>query len=29
MSDWLHNLPVGGMVLIVFGATYLALDARR
>src|SRR5712671_6925592 len=23
MSDWLHNLPVGGMALIVFGVTYL------
>jgi hypothetical protein len=23
MSDWLHNLSVGGMALIVFGVTYL------
>src|SRR6476620_4790241 len=23
MSDWLHNLPVGGMALIVFCVTYL------
>jgi hypothetical protein len=23
MSDWLHNLPVGAMALIVFGVTYL------
>ena len=23
MSGWLHNLPVGGMALIVFGVTYL------
>jgi hypothetical protein len=23
MSDWLHNLPVPWMVLLVFGFTYL------
>jgi hypothetical protein len=23
MSDWLHNLPVAWMALVVFGATYL------
>jgi hypothetical protein len=23
MSDWLHNLPVLWMALVVFGATYL------
>jgi len=23
MSDWLHNLPLAWMALVVFGATYL------
>src|ERR671935_653294 len=23
MSDWLHNLPVGWMTLLIFGFTYL------
>ena len=23
MSDWLHNLPVVSMALLVFGVTYL------
>jgi Protein of unknown function (DUF4239) len=27
MSDWLHNLPVLWMALVVFGATYLATAA--
>jgi hypothetical protein len=27
MSDWLHNLPVIGMVLVVFGITYLVAVA--
>ncbi len=22
MGDWLHNLPIGWMALLVFGATY-------
>jgi len=27
MSDWLHNLPVPWMALVVFGATYLIAAA--
>jgi hypothetical protein len=27
MSDWLHNLPVLWMALVVFGVTYLIADA--
>ncbi len=27
MSDWLHNLPVGWMALVVFGAAYLVAGA--
>jgi len=27
MSDWLHNLPVAWMALVVFGATYLGAAA--
>ena len=27
MSDWLHNLPVPGMALVVFGLTYLLAAA--
>jgi hypothetical protein len=27
MSDWLHNLPVAWMALVVFGATYLVAAA--
>jgi Protein of unknown function (DUF4239) len=27
MSDWLHNLPVAWMALVVFGATYLMAAA--
>ena len=23
MSDWLHNLPVGWMALLIFGFTYV------
>ena len=27
MSDWLHNLPVAWMALVVFGLTYLVAAA--
>jgi hypothetical protein len=27
MSDWLHNLPVVWMALVVFGSTYLVTVA--
>jgi hypothetical protein len=27
MSDWLHNLPLFWMVLVVFGGTYVATAA--
>src|SRR5258706_13974269 len=27
MSDWLHNLPVAWMALVVFGITYLVAAA--
>jgi hypothetical protein len=27
MSEWLHNLPVAWMTLVVFGFTYLAAEA--
>jgi hypothetical protein len=27
MSDWLHNLPVVWMALVVFGVTYLVAAA--
>lgn len=27
MDDWLHNLPVGWMVVVIFAATYLVAGA--
>ena len=27
MSDWLHNLPVAWMTLVIFGATYAGAGA--
>lgn len=27
MDDWLHNLPVGWMAVVIFAATYLVAGA--